>query len=177
MTVPLKSTKVNKSQKTAENKPNWKPPTKLNTWISIVEITDTMHKLTPLLYSYMLAPTWFGSSLPSSGSFWICLTYVKIQIDMVVYKPAVVQICALCWLFLLHLLMHSTNIKISSQQNSIFGNNMHSKQSIMGHSMSSEPMKKPSQLWFYSHLVDLKYHGRYEKLQIFIIVYVVVFHL
>jgi hypothetical protein len=42
--------------------------------------------------------------------------------------------------------------------------------------MSSEPTKKPSQLWFYSYLVELKYHGRYEKLQIFIIVYVVVFH-
>jgi hypothetical protein len=27
--------------KTADNKPNWKPPTKLNTWISIVEITNT----------------------------------------------------------------------------------------------------------------------------------------
>jgi hypothetical protein len=34
---------------------------------------------------YMLAPTCFGSSLPSSGSFWISLSYVKIQIDMVVY--------------------------------------------------------------------------------------------
>jgi hypothetical protein len=33
----------------------------------------------------MLAPTYFGSSLPSSGSFWIRLSYVKIQIDMVVY--------------------------------------------------------------------------------------------
>jgi hypothetical protein len=34
---------------------------------------------------YMLAPTRFSSSLPSSGSFWIRLSYVKIQIDMVVY--------------------------------------------------------------------------------------------
>jgi hypothetical protein len=34
---------------------------------------------------YMLAATCFGSSLPSSGSFWIRLSYVKIQIDMVVY--------------------------------------------------------------------------------------------
>jgi hypothetical protein len=34
---------------------------------------------------YMLAPTCFGSSLPSSGSFWIRLSYVKIQIDLVVY--------------------------------------------------------------------------------------------
>jgi hypothetical protein len=42
-----------------------------------------MHKSAPLLYSYMLAPTCFGSSLPSSGSFWIRLSYVKIQIDMV----------------------------------------------------------------------------------------------
>jgi hypothetical protein len=39
----------------------------------------------PLLYSYMPAPTCFGSSLPSSESFWIRLSYVKIQIDMVVY--------------------------------------------------------------------------------------------
>jgi hypothetical protein len=46
----------------------------------------------------------------------------------------------------------------------------------LGHSMSSEPMKKPDHLWFYSYLVDLTYHGRYEKLQIFIILYVVVFH-
>jgi hypothetical protein len=64
---------------------------------------------------YMLAPTCFGSSLPSSGSFWVRLSYVKIQIDMVVKWPvgrgvvvvccasqlnkAVVQICALCLLF------------------------------------------------------------------------------
>jgi hypothetical protein len=34
---------------------------------------------------YILAPTCFGSSLPSSGGFWIRLSYVKIQIDMVVY--------------------------------------------------------------------------------------------
>jgi hypothetical protein len=34
---------------------------------------------------YMLAPTCFGSSLPSSGSSWIHLSYVKIQIDTVVY--------------------------------------------------------------------------------------------
>jgi hypothetical protein len=44
-----------------------------------------MNKFAPLLYSYMLAPTCFGSSLPSSGRFWIRLSYVKIQIDMVVY--------------------------------------------------------------------------------------------
>jgi hypothetical protein len=50
-----------------------------------VEITNKMHKFAPLLYFYMLAPTCFGSSLPSSGSFWIRLRYVKIQIDMVVY--------------------------------------------------------------------------------------------
>jgi hypothetical protein len=52
---------------------------------TLVEITNTMHKSAPLLYSYMLAPTCFGSSLPSSESFWIRLSYVKIQIDMVVY--------------------------------------------------------------------------------------------
>jgi hypothetical protein len=51
----------------------------------VVEITTTKHKFAPLLYSYMLAPTCFGSSLPSSGSFWIRLSYVKIQIHMVVY--------------------------------------------------------------------------------------------
>jgi hypothetical protein len=32
----------------------------------------------------ILAPTCFSSSLPSSGSFWICLSYMKIQIDLVV---------------------------------------------------------------------------------------------
>jgi hypothetical protein len=35
----------------------------------------------------MLAPTCFGSSLPSSGSFWIRLSYLKIRIDMVVTLP------------------------------------------------------------------------------------------
>jgi hypothetical protein len=44
-----------------------------------------MHKFAPLLYSYMLAPTCFGSSLLSSGSFWIRPSFVKIQIDMAVY--------------------------------------------------------------------------------------------
>jgi hypothetical protein len=34
---------------------------------------------------HMLVPTCFGSSMPSSGSFWIRLNYVKIQIDIVVY--------------------------------------------------------------------------------------------
>jgi hypothetical protein len=33
---------------------------------------------------YMLASTCFDSSLPSSGSFWIRLSYMKIQIDLVV---------------------------------------------------------------------------------------------
>jgi hypothetical protein len=33
----------------------------------------------------MLAPTCFGSSLPSSGIFWICLSYVKMRTGMVVY--------------------------------------------------------------------------------------------
>jgi hypothetical protein len=41
--------------------------------LDVVEITNKMHKSAPLLYSYMLAPTCFGSSLPSSGSFWIRL--------------------------------------------------------------------------------------------------------
>jgi hypothetical protein len=39
---------------------------------------------TTALY-YMLPPTCFGSSLPSSWSFWIRLSYAKLQIDMVVY--------------------------------------------------------------------------------------------
>jgi hypothetical protein len=39
-----------------------------------VEIENTMHKFSPLLYSYMLTPTCFVSSLPSSGSFWIRLS-------------------------------------------------------------------------------------------------------
>jgi hypothetical protein len=43
-----------------------------------------MLKFAPFLYSYMLAPTYFGSSLPSSESIWIRLSYMKIQIDMVV---------------------------------------------------------------------------------------------
>jgi hypothetical protein len=33
---------------------------------------------------YTLAPTYFGSSLPSSGSFWIRLSYMKMQVDLVV---------------------------------------------------------------------------------------------
>jgi hypothetical protein len=53
--------------------------------ITVAEITNTVHKFAPLLYSYMLAPTCFGSSLSSSGSFWIRLSNVKIQSDMVVY--------------------------------------------------------------------------------------------
>jgi hypothetical protein len=53
-----------------------------------------MHKCAPLLYSYMLAPTCFGSSLPYSGSFWIRLSYVKIQIGMVVYH--VMWLSGLC---------------------------------------------------------------------------------
>jgi hypothetical protein len=56
----------------------------LNCMIYVLEITNKMRKFAPLLYSYMLAPTCFGSSLPSSGSFWIRLSYVKIQIDLVV---------------------------------------------------------------------------------------------
>jgi hypothetical protein len=45
---------------------------------------------------YTLAPTCFGSSLPSSGSFWIRLSYsyVKIQIDIVVYNSVVK--CPVC---------------------------------------------------------------------------------
>jgi hypothetical protein len=39
---------------------------------------------TPALF-HTLAPTCFGSSLPSLGSFWIRLSYMKIQIDLVEY--------------------------------------------------------------------------------------------
>jgi hypothetical protein len=42
----------------------------------------------------MLAPTCFGNSLPSSGSFWIRLSYVKIQIDIVVYH--IMWLSSLC---------------------------------------------------------------------------------
>jgi hypothetical protein len=34
---------------------------------------------------YILASTCFGTSLPSTGSFWIRLSYMKIQIDLVIY--------------------------------------------------------------------------------------------
>jgi hypothetical protein len=37
--------------------------------------------------------------------------------------------------------------------------------------------KNPTMSGFFSYLLDLKDHGRYEKLQIFIILFVVVFHL
>jgi hypothetical protein len=59
--------------------------------LDAVEITNTMHKFAPLLYSYTLALMCFGSSLPSSGSFWIRLSFVKIQVDMVVYHVTLVK--------------------------------------------------------------------------------------
>jgi hypothetical protein len=40
---------------------------------------------------YIPAPTCFGSSLPSLGSFWIRLSYMKIQIDLVVYHIMLVK--------------------------------------------------------------------------------------
>jgi hypothetical protein len=40
---------------------------------------------------YIPAPTCFGSSLPSSGSFWIRLNYMKIQIGLVVYHIMLVK--------------------------------------------------------------------------------------
>jgi hypothetical protein len=40
---------------------------------------------------YILAPTCFDSSLPSSGSFQICLSDMKIQIDLVVYHIMLVK--------------------------------------------------------------------------------------
>jgi hypothetical protein len=40
---------------------------------------------------YMLAPTCFGSRLPSSGRSWIRLSYMKIQIDLVVHHIMLVK--------------------------------------------------------------------------------------
>jgi hypothetical protein len=40
---------------------------------------------------YTLAPTCFSSRLPSLGSFWICLSYMKIQINLVVYHIMLVK--------------------------------------------------------------------------------------
>jgi hypothetical protein len=45
---------------------------------------------------YILAATCFGSSLASSGSFWIHLSYKKIQIDLVVYHIMLVK-WPVCW--------------------------------------------------------------------------------
>jgi hypothetical protein len=59
-----------------------------NNGLPIVETTNTMHRFAPVHCTalfYILAPTSFGSSLPLSGSFWIRLGYMKIQIDLVVY--------------------------------------------------------------------------------------------
>jgi hypothetical protein len=55
----------------------------------VVEMTNNMHRFAILLY--IPAPTCFGSSLSSSGSFWIRLSYMKIQIDMVVYHVMLVK--------------------------------------------------------------------------------------
>jgi hypothetical protein len=68
---------------------------------------------------HMLAPTCYGSGLPSSGSFWIRLSYVNLYGGLsynVVKWPVcrsvgMVQICALCWVFILRLIVHGTNIK------------------------------------------------------------------
>jgi hypothetical protein len=43
------------------------------------------------IYIYISAPTCFGSSLPSSGSFWIRLSYMKIQIGLVLYHIMLVK--------------------------------------------------------------------------------------
>jgi hypothetical protein len=86
---------------------------------------------TPLFY--ILAPTCFGSSVPSSGSFLDPSELLEMQIELVVYRmcgyltcvpdcrgnPAnrsqgVVKISAHCWLFLLRLTMHGMNIKLVS---------------------------------------------------------------
>jgi hypothetical protein len=44
---------------------------------------------------YILVPIRFGSSLPSSESFWTRLSYMKIQIDLVVYHIMLVK-CPVC---------------------------------------------------------------------------------
>jgi hypothetical protein len=48
------------------------------------------HICTTALF-YIPAPTCFGSSLPSSGSFWIHPSYMKIQIGLVVYHITLVK--------------------------------------------------------------------------------------
>jgi hypothetical protein len=40
---------------------------------------------------YIPASTCFGISLPSSGSFWIRLSYMEIQIDLVLYYKMLVK--------------------------------------------------------------------------------------
>jgi hypothetical protein len=61
-----------------------------------------MHKFALLLSSYMLAPTCFGSSLPSSWSFWIRLSYVEIHIDMAVHIMWLSGLCVgVSWFSLL----------------------------------------------------------------------------
>jgi hypothetical protein len=48
------------------------------------------HICTTALF-YIPAPTCFGSSVPSSESFWIHLSYMKIQIGLVVYHITLVK--------------------------------------------------------------------------------------
>jgi hypothetical protein len=43
---------------------------------------------------HMLGPACFGSSLQSSGSFWIRVSYMKIQIGLVVYNIMLGGLCA-----------------------------------------------------------------------------------
>jgi hypothetical protein len=40
---------------------------------------------------YIVAPTCFGSSLASSGSFWVCPSYMKIQTNLAVYHIMLVK--------------------------------------------------------------------------------------
>jgi Ca2+/H+ antiporter len=46
---------------------------------------------TALFYTSILAPTYFGSSLLSSGRFRLRLSYMKIHIDLVVYHIMLVK--------------------------------------------------------------------------------------
>jgi hypothetical protein len=81
---------------------------------------------TPLFY--ILAPTCFGSSLPSSGSLLDPPELLEIQIEWVVYHIMcgyvtcvldcrgsvcfVSQLSAYCWSFLIRMTMHGMNIKL-----------------------------------------------------------------
>jgi hypothetical protein len=57
----------------------------------LVEMTNNMHRFFTAALFHIPTPTCFGSSLPSSGSFWIRPRYMKIQISLVVYHIMLVK--------------------------------------------------------------------------------------